>query len=111
MGQFVRNRACVGEYSAGTAPPADPKFAEGNPATWEYLSMAVDEAGHQLRRMTITIFVEGGAWKASCNDRDNRRTGWVSSSTFVGLWKAIEAGLASDKLDWRSQEGKPPKRA
>lgn len=92
----------------------DPSWKEEFPETYAYLCDREYEDGSVRATATLLIFVDNGVLKLCINDRDNNRSAFVDCATFAGLLHALEDGLASGSLDWRSKgqysgnKDKPP---
>lgn len=54
---------------------------------------------------TLTLFVEGGQWKACLNDRAEGEVAFVTADRFTALLDALETGLREGSLDWRRANG------
>lgn len=54
---------------------------------------------------TVSLFVEEGMFKAALNDRDLRRSAYVSGDSIEDVLLKLELGLEGDTLDWRSWQG------
>lgn len=71
------------------------------PAIVEFLSMDVWDDGKRREPGTVMVMFEEGRWKAWVNDKEGKRSAWVSGATLEALWSAVEGGLVEDSLDWR----------
>lgn len=81
------------------------QWGKAYPLLWEYLSSAKYEDGSPRRLPTVTVFLGPEGLQASLNDRDQGLVAFVTAGSVEGLWKALEAGLAADSLDWRLSAG------
>jgi len=54
---------------------------------------------------SLLVCAEEGRWKCWINDRDGRRSAWVSAGSLLELLTSVEAGLLDDTLGWRSDGG------
>ena len=50
----------------------------------------------------LSVFVEAGWVKVALNDKDQRRSCYVSSETLSSCLEALELGLAGNTVDWRA---------
>ena len=90
--------------SPGESPAAD-GFASAYPNLWEMISSARWPDGSPRVPSTLLLFCDDGMAKACLNDRDQGLTAWATGSGFLALLAALEAGLASDSLEWRRPAG------
>lgn len=80
---------------------ADPTLKKRCPAIHEFLTLTeVDKKARQTS--TLSIFQDGGRWKASLADKDNDCSLYVTAETVEGLWEAMEEALKDDQADWRT---------
>jgi len=77
-------------------------LADSHPRLFERLTDDVWEDGTTRDVDTLFIFHDGARWKCMLKDRCAAAVAFVSSSSFVGLLDALEAGLAASALDWRA---------
>lgn len=85
----------------GQLPCADPKFLKDYPVLAEFLMRVLWEPGQPREKGSVFTFFEDGMFKACLNDKDTGQVAFLSSSSFAGLWEAVEKGLAKNALDWR----------
>lgn len=52
---------------------------------------------------TITLLCDSGMAKAAVNDRDANVSAFLSAESWTGLFKALEEGLSSGRLEWRAK--------
>lgn len=78
---------------------------------WPYLVVLLSEPtypdGEPRQLASMTIFVDGGSWKACLSDRDTDQALFASSETLAGLLDAMEGRLAGPDPDWRRKGAKP----
>jgi hypothetical protein len=92
-----------------TPPPPVEEGPEGWPARYpalvEFLTAAVWPDGSPRAPGTLTLFCEAGAWKACLNDKDQSLVSFCTAPSPSQLLLALEGGLETDNLDWRSTKG------
>lgn len=71
------------------------------PAVHEFLTLTVID-GKPRETSSVSIFAEGGRWKASLADKDAECSVYVTADTPDGLWDALEAALTGSDTDWRA---------
>lgn len=79
----------------------DKRMMDKCPRVVEYLTTCRWDDGTPRERSTITLFVEEGKVKAALNDREMKRSLYVSSDTLEDVLGALEEGLADEGADWR----------
>lgn len=85
----------------------DPKFSQGFPFVYEFLTETKWEDGGAREVGTLTLFIESGVWKACLNDRDSECSMYVTGETTLACMKALEARLdGSQQPDWRQWKKK-----
>lgn len=95
----------------GVLPVLDEAFVRDYPTLAEFLTRVLWEPGVPREKGSVFVFYEDGVFKACLNDKDSLQVAFTSSTTFTGLWKALEKGLKANSLDWRlSTQGKASKR-
>lgn len=77
------------------------------PALLEFLSAATWEDGSPRASGSIRLLVEGGRWKCSLNDPENKRYAFLSGSSPDDLLEGCEKHLRDDSVDWRPDRPKP----
>jgi hypothetical protein len=98
-------RRSAGEHSTRCEPGGmvqDERALKKYPTLCEFLGATVWPDGAGRETGSVSLFVEGGAWKAAVNDRDASMSAYVTKTTLEGILDAIEGGLLKDSLDWRS---------
>jgi hypothetical protein len=105
---MVKKRTPSGGSSAtGRAEPARCDLAEAYPELWGHLSAERYPDGSARVTGTMLLLFELGLFKAAIMDRDACLTAFVSGHTIRDVLNAAEAGLESDKLEWRPARGRP----
>lgn len=56
---------------------------------------------------TILLMCSEGMWKAWVNDKDVKRSAFVSSDSLRGLLDEVNDGIELDNLDWRRDRPRP----
>ncbi len=89
--------------TTGTTNPltADTAGAAKYPTLVEYLTCLTYDDGTSRETSTVSLFIEDGKWKVAVNDRDLRRSAYVTGDTLQGVLSLAEKGLANHTLDWR----------
>jgi len=90
-----------GKSAGASAGAGDLSFAADYPLLHSYLSDETYDDGSARERSTVSVFFEDGVVKAALNDKDMKRSAYVSANAVDDLWMTLEAGLSGDKLDWR----------
>jgi len=80
------------------------------PSLCEFLSEDTYEDGGARKTGTLTIFLDGGGFKCSLNDRDLDRVAFLSSESITGLLVLLEDKLKASSIDWRESQGKGARR-
>lgn len=86
------------------APPTD-QFAVTAPGLMEYLTHDKYEDGTPRERSALSVFIEDGWYKLALNDKDLRRSLYVTAESLIEALKALERHLLADTGDWRSWSG------
>lgn len=87
---------------------ADEAFIAEYPVLYSYLTDTKWEDGNPRETTTVLLCVDAGVLKAWVNDRALARSAWVSADSLQGLFRTLEAKLATNQLEWRlvRKEGK-----
>lgn len=96
----------TGEYPVGVQ---DTAFASRYPVLLMYLSDTKWDDGSAREPSTVSLFIDQGVFKASLNDRDGKRSMYVTGSTFQACLDALEGNLAHDEGSWRSWNNRTKK--
>lgn len=88
----------------------DREFAERFPVLLMYLSDTKWDDGSAREPSTITLFIESGTFKAALNDRDGKRSMYVSAGSLRAVLDALEANVSEDRGDWRSWNARTKKK-
>jgi hypothetical protein len=98
---FVKKALARQASSVRGVEASDAALKKRCPAIHEFLTLTeVDKKSRQTS--TVSIFQDGGRWKASLADKDNDCSLYVTSDTVDGLWDALEEALKDENADWRS---------
>lgn len=81
--------------------PVDPDWVSEYPALHEYLTVGQNPDGSVRRTSTLTLFVDGGAWKLFLNERHSGASLCSSGSTIASVLSALEVMLESESIPWR----------
>lgn len=98
--------AVIGGVTQAPAASRESEFATLHPSLWEYLSCEQWADGSARVPASLLIFVEGGLLKACVNDRALERTGWATGPTLEAVLASLDAGIASDGIEWRRAKPK-----
>jgi len=66
-----------------------------------FLTDVAYDDGTPRELSTISLFVEDGMFKAALNDKDMRRSLYVTAESMLGALGALEATLLRGGGDWR----------
>jgi len=92
-----------------------PWLSKSCPALHEYLTVGELPGGEVRQTSTVTIFTEGGLWKACLSERDAEATLFASGDTVESCLDNLEERLKAPHVDWRRKgqkgDGKPQKRS
>jgi hypothetical protein len=99
---FMRRPVASESAPVSPADAVDLEFVARFPHLSERLLTDRWEDGGPRETDTLFVFHDGQRWKVMLKDRDGGRVAFVSSATFMGLFTALNAGLASSSLDWRA---------
>lgn len=87
----------------GAAPSAtDDRFLKLYPTLHTYMTDTTWEDGTSREVSSLSVFVEDGRWKIAINDKDLRRSVYVTGGTFLEAMQAAEKAVASSGCDWRA---------
>jgi len=92
-----------------------PWLSKSCPALFEFLTVGELANGELRQTSTVTIFTEGGMWKACLNERDSEATLFASGENLEACLDNLEERLKAPHVDWRrkgqSAGGKSGKRS
>jgi len=72
------------------------------PLLSEHMGTTVYDDGSARETSTVSLFVEDGCMRAALNDRDNRRSLYISAEGVEACLKGLEAMLADERAQWRA---------
>lgn len=81
--------------------PSDEWLLKNCPAVLEHLCDGRFDDGTPRETSTISIFVDAGVLKVSLNDREQRRTLYVTASNLQDGFLGLEKSLGATVPDWR----------
>lgn len=84
------------------AVASDEKFLRKYPEITAYLSDTSWEDGAAREPSALSVFIEGGMFKVAMNDKDLRRSLYISGVTFEAAMASLETALGKSQADWRS---------
>lgn len=83
-------------------------------ALHEYCESVTWPDGRERVTSSVSLFTDGGVWKACLNDRDGELVLFAAEGSMLGVLDALEATLRAGTGDWRhsswSRAGKSGKR-
>lgn len=82
-----------------------PDLGGTHPLLWEHLSSGIYDDGSSRETSTLSVFVDGGTLKAALNDRQERRSLYVTAHGLRELLDALEVKLEGSDGDWRMWKG------
>lgn len=92
--------------AAGPGQPAHCKWlAKSCPALHEYLTVTVLPSGETRQCSTVTIFVEGGLFKACLTEKDADALLFASGPGLEECLDNLEERLTAPAVDWRRKGG------
>ena len=89
---------------------SDDKFLKKFPTVLEYLADTKWEDGTEREASTLSVFVEDGQFKLALNDRDGKRSTYLTAGTLDMALASLEAALLRGSCDWRSWNARTKKR-
>jgi len=90
---------------AGYLAARDDELRRRCPTLHDFLTLT-GWSGKQRKSGSLSLFCEDGKWKSCVNDRDGGFYAFLSADSFWGLLDALEHGLKSGSLEWRSSSRK-----
>jgi len=90
--------------------PADPWLLNNCPSLVEHMVDVTYDDGALRETSTLTVFIDAGVLKIGLNDRDNRRTLYVSGPDLGAALESLERALKAQTPDWRPWKGADKKR-
>jgi hypothetical protein len=95
--------------AAGPLAATDPT-AEGRWPTLLALLTVRDSGGKGIRQTsTLTVLAEDGVFKGGLRDRQEGVSLWVSSSSLLGVYDALEGALQATTVNWRKTPDYKPR--
>lgn len=83
---------------------SDPDWGMQYPILHAFMTMIVDDQGKPRRTSTLMIFCEDGVAKGALRERNHDLTLWMTSSSILGLFTALEEALGKRPIDWRKNQ-------
>lgn len=100
---FLRRRGVPPADGADTASYRGTAEDEARwPALVEFLGALVWPDGTPRASGTVLIFLDGQSLKCCLSDRDASLVAFLTAPGLLELFDEVEAGLRSDRLDWRA---------
>jgi len=83
------------------AAASDSALAATCPALHEFLTLSQLPDGTARTPSTLSLFSDGGLWKAALNEKDSGLVLWATGESLAQLWDELEARLTAPVVDWR----------
>jgi len=83
------------------ASHASPAGLDKSPMFAEFMTSAAFEDGTARMSPTVTIWCQGGEWKANIRDRAEKVCLWLSEESFPKLLKLLEEMCQESAAPWR----------
>lgn len=100
MGFFDRERKRE-EGGGGGGNLVDEAFAKKHSTVLEVLAARAVIEGSETNRVSLSLFVQDGQWKAILKDKQDALCLWVTAPTMATLWSSMEACLLDPETVWR----------
>lgn len=98
----LRKPVPEGAVPMGSPVPQVSRWGEQYPNLVEWLTACRYPDGDPRETSTVVISYEQGTFKACLNDRDGKRSLWVSGMTPDDVLGRLEAALGADAQEWRA---------
>lgn len=95
--------------SGGSLVCVDPALTDRRPTVTEFMTCQVWDGGGKRTTSTLSISVQDDRVVVALNDRDLKRSVYLSADTLDGALDALEADLVKDQAEWRSWAGNKKK--
>lgn len=109
MGKYTSKAGPKGAVGESSLQWQDAGWERDHPAIKEFMSEAEGEDGRPRQTTTVLLLCDAGCLKAWVNDRQNRRTLWVTAACVVDLFAAVETALADGDGEWRAAKAEGAK--
>jgi hypothetical protein len=90
--------------------PLDPKFFDGLPALWAFMTADEYEPGQPRERSSLTLFIENGAFKFYLAEKTKGAGIDATGATVADALAALELRLTSAAPGWRETAKKKGKK-
>jgi hypothetical protein len=93
----------------GSVSPAvvDLDFSSSHPVLFMYMTQRTWSDGAARQTSSLTLFEDGGRFKAVLKDRNENLSLWGSSPTLSGLLDVMEALVCDPEAEWRTERTGP----
>jgi hypothetical protein len=81
---------------------SDEAFASKYPNLFVCLAANTGPDGAPRSKCKVTVFCDGGSFKASLIDPEGEQSLFVTLKTPQGVWDALEKSLSAEEQDWRA---------
>lgn len=104
--ELLRSAQAAKAAKNGEYEIEDDKFRDAYPYCFEFVSSNTDADGKPRERSKVSVFVDGGRWKACLTDPTAKASLYVTLDGLGTLWDTLELALREPKPDWRGWKGK-----
>jgi len=104
---WIRDLRSAGAGGGPGRDASDPEWLQSFPALHDYLTARTGPDGSPRRTATLTIFVDGPAWKCFINERDAGASLCSSGSTVAAALSSLEVMLEDEDTPWRFSDPEP----
>jgi hypothetical protein len=102
---FIEKSRPVKSGPAAFVQARCPWLAKQCPAVHEYMTVGELPGGEVRQLSTLTVFVEGGLWKACLSEKDAEVNLFASGADLESLLDNLEERLTASHVDWRRKGG------
>jgi hypothetical protein len=76
-------------------------WAGAHPRLFEHLTQTAWPDGTTRQTSSLTIFVDGGQFKAVLKDKDEELCLWMAALAFEDIFVGLELALSDERTVWR----------
>ena len=98
------------EQRVGASKAPNDGFAAKLPTLLSYLIDDKYDDGSARERSAVSLFISDGSWKAALNDKDLKRSLYVSADSLAAVLETLERQAAAPDADWRAWAGQRKKK-
>lgn len=90
---------------SGLAQHAAPSILETSyPNLAQFMTIAQYEDGERREAPTVTVWAQGGLWKASVKDRAEGLVMWLSAEKLLELLQLVDLYCLEEDAPWRQDD-------